>query len=87
MLCLSELHVLCELSLYVELEAPYLVPFHVLHVEAIFALLALLVLLLLAAALLYNAKAAGEDEEGGHHSNGYDSPGRDCNTNTQYGLD
>lgn len=51
---------------------------HVLHVESVFALLALLVLLLLTATFLNDAETAGEDEEGGHHGDGDERPGRHC---------
>ena len=50
--------------------AQYLVPLHVLHVEAALVLFSFLVLLLLAEALLDDAEAAGEDEEGGYHGDG-----------------
>lgn len=59
-------------------EASYLA-LHVLHVEAVLALLPFLVLLLLLAAALFdNAEAAGEDEQAGHHGDGDQSPRRYC---------
>lgn len=48
----------------------YLTTLHVLHVEAILALLPFLVLLLLAAAFFDYAEAAGKDKQCGHHSDG-----------------
>lgn len=61
--------------------APYLAALHVLHVEAILALLPFLVLLLLAAAFFDYAEAAGEDEQRSHHSDGNQSPRRHCENN------
>lgn len=51
-------------------KALYLAALHILHVEAILALLPFLVLLLLAAAFFDNTEAAGEDEQRSHHSDG-----------------
>lgn len=59
-------------------EASYLATLHVLHVEAIFALLPFLVLLLLTAALFDYAEAAGEDEQSSDHSDCNQSPRRYC---------
>lgn len=60
---------------------------HVLHVEAILALLPFLVLLLLAAAFFDYAEAAGEDEQRGHHSDGDQSPRRHCQFKKQQSND
>lgn len=60
--------------------APYLAPFHVLHVHGVLHALALLllVLLLLATAFLADAEAAGEQQETSNHSHGDQSPGWHC---------
>lgn len=56
----------------------YITILHVLHVEAVLSLFAFLVLLLLTAAFLNDTEAAGEDEEGGHYSDGDERPWRHC---------
>lgn len=60
----------------------YISTLHILHVEAILALLSFLVLLFLAAALFDDAKAAGDDEKSRHYGDCNQCPGRHCNTTT-----
>lgn len=62
----------------IERSVTYISTLHVLHVEAVLSLFAFLVLLLLTAAFLNDTEAAGEDEEGGHYSDGDERPRRHC---------
>lgn len=68
----------CFMSACTKLEAPYLATLHVLHVETVLALFSLLVFLLLAAAFFDYAEATGEYEQCSHHSDGNQSPWRNC---------